>query len=323
MIFAGCMGLLVGDHLHDAPLLGASIGLVFGLILVLIDRLLKGLSLRAFSSATFGLLLGLVAAKLLLASDVLRYLPQDLAWGIGLLAYTAFAYLGMMLAMRSNRDEFSLVIPYVRFSRSSVHDSPVIVDSNILIDGRLSEVARTGFLSASIVVPSFIIEELQKLADSSDPLKREPGRRGLDNLSTMKRSESFHVMIHDVADVESMPTDQRLVRLALSLGARLLTNDAPLVKVARLQGVQVLSFNELLQALGPPLTSGQQIELELTKPGRDAHQAVGFLEDGTMVIVNHAVHLIGHSAQVVIAGNLKTASGRLFFGNLADSLQKK
>ncbi len=323
VIFAGSVGAMVGDQILGTPWLGTSIGLVFGLLLVLMDRLLKGVSLRAFSSATFGLLLGLVAAWLLKASEVLKYLPEEAAWAISLLVYVAFGYLGMMLAMRSNRDEFSLVIPYVRFSRSSVHDSPVIVDSNILIDGRLSEVAKTGFLSASLVVPSFIIEELQKLADSSDPLKRESGRRGLDNLSAMQHSELFNVTIHEGGSDDALPTDHRLVRLAQTLGARLLTNDAPLVKVGRLQGVQVLSFNELLHALGPPLTAGQHVQIELVKPGRDAHQAVGFLEDGTMVVVNHAAHWIGRSAEVVIAGNLKTASGRLFFGHLADEQHKK
>lgn len=316
MIFSGSLGTMVGNEVFGLPWLGASLGTVFGLVLVLVDRLLKGVSLRAFSSATFGLLMGLVAAWLLRSSEVLKYVPEDVAWGISLLVYAAFGYLGMMLAMRSNRDEFSLIIPYVRFSRSSVHDTPAIVDTNILIDGRLPGVVATGFLSASFVVPSFVIDELQKLADSQDEIRRERGRRGLDNLAAMQKSHDFNVTIHDSATDAEVETDQHLIHLSQSLGARLLTNDSPLAKVARLQGVQVLSLNELQYALGQAPVAGQRLELALTKPGRDAHQAVGYLDDGSMVVVNHAAHLIGQSVEVVVASSLKTASGRLIFANV-------
>ena len=318
IIFAGSIGALCGSALADNPLAGMFGGLVFGLLLVLVDRLLKGFSLRAFSSATFGLLLGLLTARLLIASEVLRYLREEVAWAVSLAVYAIFGYLGMMLAMRSNRDEFSLVIPYVRFSRESVHDAPIVVDSNILIDGRLLRVVETGFVSGSLVVPKFVIDELQQLADSDDPHKRETGRRGLDNLGQMQESDDFDVTIHEGAEEAESPVDQRLTQLALVLSARLLTNDAPLTKVARLQRVNVLNLNELVAALRPPLAPGQEVALMLAKPGRDPHQAIGYLDDGTMIVVNNAHQWIGERVGVRISSTLKTSAGRLFFANLVE-----
>src|SRR5213079_2751051 len=177
---------LIGTNISSA-LVGNSgpglvFGIVFGLVVVLIDRLLKGVSLRLFSSATFGLLLGLIFANLLMASDVLRYQSETMQWSVRLIVYTVFGYLGMMLAMRSSRDEFSLIIPYVRFRRAAVQDVPLLVDTNIVIDGRVREICATGFLSGSLVVPRFVLDELQRLADSADPAKRQTGRRGLDML---------------------------------------------------------------------------------------------------------------------------------------------
>src|SRR5207248_10695416 len=145
--------------------------------------LLKGVSLRLFSSATFGLLLGLLFANLLIASDVLRFQPETTQWAVKLIVYTTFASLGMMLAMRSNRDEFSLIIPYVRFARETTQREPIIVDTNVIIDGRIADLCATGFLSRALIVPRFVLGELQTLADSRDPLKRERGRRGLDILN--------------------------------------------------------------------------------------------------------------------------------------------
>ena len=161
---------MLGVH---TQLAGAMAGTVFGLVVVLADRLLKGITLRTFSSATFGLLLGLFFSRLLLASDVLKNSSEYIQWIVGLGVYATFGYVGMMLAIRSNRDEFSLIIPYVRFRQTAVLDAPLLVDTNIIIDGRLEDICLTGFLSGALVVPRFVLEELQYLADSGDPIKRE------------------------------------------------------------------------------------------------------------------------------------------------------
>jgi uncharacterized protein YacL len=298
------------------------VGLVFGLFIVLIDRLLKGFSLRAFSSATLGLLLGLFFANLLSASQVLRYQSEDAQWIARLLVYCAFGYLGMMLAMRSNRDEFSLIIPYVRFARETTQHEPLVIDTNIIIDGRIAELCATGFVSRVLVVPRFVLGELQLLADSRESIKRERGRRGLEILNQLQQGREIDLTIHESAEDEDLTVDARLVRVAKVLQARLLTNDQALCQVARLQQVPVLNLNDLVRALQPPLIVGEELELNLVKEGRDAHQAVGFLPDGTMIVVNHARELIGKMASVVVSSALQTAGGRLIFAELKENTRR-
>jgi len=316
VIFACFVGARVGDAIFGREITGAFGGAVFGLAVVLGDRLLKGISLRTFSSATFGLLMGFFFSRLLLASDVLSRTSDDVQWMSGLIVYATFGYLGMMLAIRSNRDEFSLIIPYVRFRESAVQDAPLLVDTNVIIDGRITAVCGTGFLSGSLVVPRFVLDELQRLADSGDMTKRERGRRGLDSLNQMQKNPAFAVTIHDSVGEPSTPVDARLVQVAKILQARLLTNDGNLCKIARLQGVSVLNLNDLSNALRPLVSTGDELEISLVKEGRDAHQAVGYLADGTMIVVNHARARLGTSVRVTIAGTLQTTAGRLFFAEL-------
>jgi uncharacterized protein YacL len=319
VVFAGSVGLTIGAGLTDTPwpATGLGAGLAVGLLVVLADRLMKGVSLRIFSSATFGLLVGFVFARLLLASNVLRGLSDESEWIASLIVYVTFAYLGMMLAMRSNRDEFSLIIPYVRFRRSTVQDEPLLVDSSIIIDGRLPELCATGFISSSLIVPRFILEELQRLADSADPQKRERGRTALERLEQMQRNPALSVSVQDIGeDASDLAVDTRLVHAAKLIDAPLLTNDANLCAIARLQGVQPLNLHSLTKALKPVIEPGRPLDLALVKEGRDAHQAVGYLSDGTMIIVNHARTHIGQTMPVIITSSLLTNAGRLFFAEL-------
>src|SRR5205814_1999572 len=190
------IGGMVTLETQGSPIPGILIAVVFALVIVLVDRLLKGFSLRAFSSATFGLLLGLLFATLLMASDILRYQSDTVQWAARLVVYSTFAYLGMMLAMRSSRDEFSLIIPYVRFARETTQHEPLVVDTNVIIDGRIADLCGTGFLSRSLVVPRFVLDELQTLADSRDAIKRERGRRGLEILNNLQRVRDIELSIH-------------------------------------------------------------------------------------------------------------------------------
>jgi len=298
---------------------GLGLGILLGLIVVLVDRLLKGVSLRLFSSATFGLLLGWIFANLLIASDILHYQTETVQWAARLLIYAIFGYLGMMLAMRSSRDEFSLIIPYVRFARETTQHEPLVVDTNVIIDGRIADLCATGFLSRSLIVPRFILDELQLLADSRDPMRRERGRRGLEILNQLRQTRDIELTVHETAhdDIDT-PTDARLVRAAQVLKARLLTNDHALAQIARLQQVPVLSLADLSRALRPALVTGDELDLNLVKEGREAHQAVGYLPDGTMIVVNHARIYLGKTKTVVVASALQTAAGRLIFAELKD-----
>ena len=298
---------------------GLVFGIVLGLAVVLIDRLLKGVSLRLFSSATFGLLIGLIFANLLIASQILKYQSETAQWAARLIAYAVFGYLGMMLAMRSSRDEFSLIIPYVRFAREATQHEPLVLDTNVIIDGRIADLVATGFLSRSLVVPRFILDELQLLADSRDATKRERGRRGLEILNQLQRARDIELTIHETttADVD-LAIDARLVRAAKVLKARLLTNDHALAQIARLQQLPVLNLADLSRALRPTLVTGDELDLQLVKEGREPHQAVGYLPDGTMIVVNHARAHVGKTRTVVVASALQTAAGRLIFAELKD-----
>ena len=320
--FCGTIGAMVSAELARNSWPGLVLGVVLGLFVVLIDRLLKGFSLRAFSSATFGLLLGLFFASLLIASDVLHYQSETTQWMARLIVYSAFGYLGMMLAMRSNRDEFSLIIPYVRFTRETTQHEPLVIDTNVIIDGRVAELCATGFLSRSLIVPRFVLGELQTLADSRDPIKRERGRRGLDILNQLQRSDDVDLTIHEsTGDTDdSGGVDARLVRAAKILQARLLTNDNALCQVARLQQVPALNLNDLARALRPVVVVGDEIELSLVKEGREQHQAVGYLGDGTMIVVNHARPHLGKTATVVVSSALQTTAGRLIFAELKNGV---
>jgi len=281
--FCGVVGSLISSELLEQSVPGLLVGILLGLIVVLVDRLLKGISLRAFSSATFGLLLGLIFANLLSGSQVLRFQSETVQWSVRLVVYVVFAYFGMMLAMRSNRDEFSLIIPYVRFTRETADHEPLLVDTSAIIDGRIAELCATGFLSRALIVPRFVLTELQALADSHEPVKRERGRRGLDILNQLQRSREIELTIHESESGEGS-VDERLVRTAKVLQARLLTNDNSLCQVARLQQVGTLNLNDLTRALRPIVLAGDEMELHLVKEGRDPHQAVGYLPDGTMIV---------------------------------------
>ena len=319
LTFCATIGGIVTAETQKNALPGILLGALFALLLVLADRLLKGFSLRLFSSATFGLLLGLLFANLLMASQILRYQSETTQWALRLIVYCAFAYLGMMLAMRSSRDEFSLIIPYVRFARETTQREPLVVDTNVIIDGRIADLCATGFLSRSLIVPRFVLGELQTLADSRDPIKRERGRRGLEILNQLQRAREIELTIHDTSDDAELPTDARLVRTAKLLQARLLTNDVALCQVARLQQVPTLNVSDLARALRPTVVAGDELELNLVKEGRETHQAVGYLPDGTMIVVNHARPHLGEVVTVTVSSALQTGAGRLIFAELKEN----
>lgn len=300
--------------------IGALSGLAFGFAIIGIDLCLRNFSIRGFSTGTFGLLVGLLCAWLITRVNFFKgtgledYETAQQIFELAL--YLGLGFIGLALALRSKRDEFSLIIPYVRFRQEAVDDQPLLVDTNIIIDGRLPKLCATGFLQGSLVVPGFVLEELQTLADSSDNLKSQRGKRGLEALKRMRDSDVLDVQIDetDPRDIEGV--DAKLVELAGLLDARLLTNDSNLAKVARLQNVQVLHLNELAKALRPVVAPGDEVELNLVKEGKDDHQAVGYLPDGTMIVVNQANRKIGTTQCVVVAGAVQTSAGQLIFAEL-------
>lgn len=298
---------------------GALGGLVFSSLLILVDMLLKSFTIRSFSSGTFGLMIGVLCAWLLTripGFPAMEGDQEDLKRMLAVMLYCALGYIGIVLALRSNRQEFSLIIPYVRFRNEGVMRQPLLVDTNIIIDGRLPGICTTGFLDGTLIVPRFVLDELHLLADSGDQIKRERGRRGLDCMEVLKKMPNLEVSIHDDYQTQEKMVDTKLIQLAKLLDARLLTNDANLGRVAQLQGLSVLNLNQLAQAIRPVLNIGDEIELVLVKEGKDAHQAVGYTPDGAMIVVNHARERMGSTVTVTVSSALQTSAGRLIFAEL-------
>lgn len=311
------IGATVGDSAYGSGAVGAAFGMVFGLVMVLVDRLLKGFTLRTFSAATFGLLLGFLFSRLLLASDVLKYQNEEMRWLMSLATYGASGYIGMMLAMRSNRDEFSVIIPFVRFQGGSTDEGPLVVDTSVIIDGRMPQICAAGFLGGSVVIARFVLDELQQLADSADPIKRERGRRGFEGLAELRANPRIIITVHEAESDPVTPVDTKLVALAKALHARLLTNDSSLGRIAQLQNVPVMKLTALERAMRPLITTGDRLELTLVKEGRDPRQALGYLPDGTMIVVNNGRPHLGKTVSVTVAGAIQTSAGRMFFAELS------
>lgn len=313
VVMTASLGGMVGAGQFGSFFAGFAVGAIFGLVLVLVDRLLRGLTLRAFSSATFGLLLGFIFAMLFRESNVFMHQSGDVQWLIGMALYAGFGYIGMMLAMRSNRDEFSLLIPYVRFTRERTQDVPLLLDTNAVIDSRVADVVQTGFLSGELIIPRFIMEEIQGLADSDDVIRRERGRRGLENVERLQRLPTAAVSFHDSTPDPETPADVQLVNVARLMQARILSSDVNLCKAARIQGVIALNLNDLAKAVRTQLNVGDEVELHVSKEGKDASQGVGYLADGTMIVVNHGRSFVGQTVAVVVSGTVMTSAGRLIF----------
>jgi uncharacterized protein YacL len=195
-------------------------------------------------------------------------------------------------------------------------EQPLLVDTNVIIDGRLPKVCKTGFLGGTIIIPRFVLDELHVLADAPDVIKSERGKRGLESIEQLKQTSGLQVSIHESRMESEDLVDTKLIQLARRLYAHIATNDANLGKVARLQGVKVLNFNDLARALRPTVAPGDHLELTLMKEGRDENQAVGYLPDGTMIVVNRAAQLLGKTVEVVVSGTLPTSAGRLIFADL-------
>src|SRR5271165_5987043 len=231
--------------LSDSGLVGMAIGFGFGGLLIAVDEMLKGFSLRAFSATTFGLCLGSVVAFLVDNSGLFDNVDTKTRWLIRLALFLGCSYIGMVLAMRSNKEDFSLIIPYVRFAPQTKPENLLLLDTSVIIDGRIADLIESRVVEGLLVVPRFVLKELQQIADSNDPIIRARGRRGLEMLTRLQQNKRNEFKIHDADFPEEPEVDAKLVRLSKVLGAKLYTNDYNLGKVAELQSVTYVNLNEL------------------------------------------------------------------------------
>jgi uncharacterized protein YacL len=304
----------------DGGIYGIMIGFGLGGLLIAIDHMLKGFSLRAFSAATFGMFLGTLLATLIDRNELFVYTSVESRWVVRLGMFLSFGYLGMVLALRSNKDDFSFIIPYVRFKAQHEPENLLLLDTSVIIDGRILDLVEARFVDGIIVVPRFVLKELQSIADLSDPIRRARGRRGLEMLGRLQNNPKAHVRIHEADLPEESDVDAKLVRLARNLGARLFTTDYNLGKVAELQQVACVNIAELSNALRPTIISGDVLTLRLVREGKERGQALAYLNDGTMVVVNHAQHLIGQVVQVQVSSLRQTGAGIIIFAEVKDAV---
>lgn len=299
-------------------IIGAGAGFAASLILILFESGLRKISVRNLSAAVFGLIFGLFMSWVL--TSAIKLIPMDpRAFSAIQIALTLiFCYLGMVIAIRG-KDEFNLIIPYVKFTRQDQRDEIVLLDTSVIIDGRIADICSTKFIEGRLVIPRFVLKELQQIADSSDVLKRNRGRRGLDILNKIQKNTNIGVRIEEEDFPEITDVDAKLVKLAKLLGAKIFTNDYNLNKVAQIQEIAVLNINELANALKPVVLPGEILEAKIIKEGKEFNQGIAYLEDGTMIVVDNTRHLIGQTVKALVTSVLQTSAGRMIFAKLENN----
>jgi uncharacterized protein YacL len=277
-----------------------------------IRRKIRQLPAQELFAIIVGLIVGLIIAALL--SPVLSSLPPPFGEFMPFVAAVFFAWLGMAVMMMREKDILAIV--GTRFSGESpapVDDKPVLLDTSVIIDGRIADITQTGFISGTILVPRFVLNELQHIADSPDSLRRNRGRRGLDMLNRLKEESVIPVRITDMEVEGGHDVDDKLILLAKNLRCPIVTNDYNLNRVAQLQGVPVLNINELANAIKSVLLPGETIEVRVIQEGKEFGQGVGYLDDGTMIVVEGGRSYLGQTIPVAVKKVLQKAEGRLVF----------
>lgn len=259
-----------------------------------------------------GLIVGLLVAALL--SPVLANLPDPFGEFLPFVAAVLFAYLGMAVMVMREKDILALLGSRLSGERSAAgEERPVLLDTSVIIDGRIADISQTGFISGTMLVPRFVLNELQHIADSSDTLRRNRGRRGLDMLNRLKEESVVPVRITDMDAPEAHEVDDKLIMLAKNLRCPIITNDYNMNRVAQLQGVIVLNINELANAIKSVLLPGETISVKVIQEGKELGQGVGFLDDGTMIVVEEGRPYIGRTIPVYVKKVLQKTEGRLVF----------
>lgn len=313
-VLGGVVGLLVGSF-YNQELLGLTIGLAGACFWIAVEAMMKRVSVRGLSSVVCGLLFGIIMAKLV--ADILALLPYGESFhsSLRVVLTLIFSYLGAVIALRG-KDEFNLIIPYVRFKRTDLKEGVVLLDTSAIIDGRVADIYRSHFLSGRLVVPRFVLHELQRLADSEDDLKRQRGRRGMDILRAMQKDPAIDIVIHEDDLPGDREVDLKLIKLAKILEARVCTTDFNLSRMAVIQGTEMLNINDLVNSVKPVIFAGEEIDVAIIKEGKEEGQGIGYLEDGTMVVVTDGRRHTGHKVKVVVTSVLQTQAGRMVFAKV-------
>jgi len=313
--------------LAQGPIANVALGIIVGAFVVVAEHRLRAVSvwtiLGAIVGGTAGVLVARILGSALFWMDVLR--QDHEVWSrtpgaafVNTSVVLAFMYVGVALGLRYGEWLHPSRIAGL-FRATGPQRRYKILDTSVIIDGRICDVCETGFLDGTLVVPQFVLKELQLVADSADSLKRNRGRRGLDILQKVQKMSGVEVIVSDVDFPEVREVDLKLIELARSLQGKIVTNDFNLNKVAQLRGVEVLNINELANALKPVVLPGEFMKVFILKEGKEYNQGVAYLDDGTMVVVDNARKLIGKTIDVVVTSVLQTTAGKMIFGRFIEA----
>lgn len=322
IIFGSIIGYYTGFGIKaEYDYIGLISGFGISLLIILIEISLRKVSGRILIGGLLGLTGGVLISSII-NSSLASILPNKQRFFMQFLLSVLLGYLGVILGIK--RAEGFHISDIVRTLRGGSPDENIkILDTSVIIDGRISDICETGFLEGTFVLPQFILQELQYIADSSDPLKRARGRRGLDILHKIQKMADLNVKIIEEDFPKIKDVDSKLVALAKVLNAKIITNDFNLNKVAELQGVAVLNINELANAVKPVVLPGETMKVFVLKEGKEVGQGVAYLDDGTMVVVENARRYIGKNVEVAVTSVLQTTAGRMIFTRLKEDAERE
>jgi uncharacterized protein YacL len=312
-------GYIIGSQYYYG-VYGGLIGGLLGLFAIAAEIKLKTLELGIIIGGLLGISGGLLFSNLLLLPLKLFLGEETKVLSLGLMAI--FGYGGLLLGLSKGKS-ISIAAIFRIFRGQAVEENLKILDTSVIIDGRIADVCETGFLEGVFILPQFILQELQHIADAADSMKRARGRRGLDILHKIQKMSRITVRIVDEDFPKIKEVDAKLVALAKVMNAKVVTNDFNLNKVAELQGVAVLNINELANSLKPVVLPGETMKVFVLKEGKEFNQGVAYLDDGTMVVVENARKIIGKNADVTVTSVLQTTAGRMIFSKLRDEYEKE
>lgn len=318
LIFTGIL-VVAGYVLHPIPghraFSTAAAGMV-AIAIIFFEMRIRSSSLKTLIGAAVGSILGIVGAFLICLLIIMQPgLGHDTKTFLTLSLVFFMSYVGLMVGAAKG-DYLDLSALGGIFSDKTARRDLKILDTSVIIDGRIADVAETGFLTGTLIIPQFILRELQQVADSPDSSKRQRGRRGLDMLNRLQNNSSLDIQIVETDFPSVREVDLKLIELGKQLDAVIVTNDFNLNKVAQLRGVNVLNINELANALKPVVLPGEAMRVFILKEGKEYNQGVAYLDDGTMVVVDNARRLIGKNADIAVTSVLQTTAGKMIFGRI-------
>lgn len=293
---------------------GVGAGLIIGIIVFLLEGWIKRVPLKVVVGGAIGLVLGLMLANVVAGAFLTGLFDSlDASFPAFLFINCLLGYAGLILGVKKGGEFKASSLPWVHRGASSESNGHKVLDTSVIIDGRIADICDTGFVEGAFIIPQFILQELRHIADSSDPLKRGRGRRGLDVLNRIQKQANLEVRIIDQDYPKIQEVDAKLIALAKDLNAKIVTNDFNLNKVAELQGIPVLNINQLFNALKPVVLPGEVMNVKILKEGKEPGQGVAYLDDGTMVVVDNARRHMGKTVDVSVTSVLQTTAGRMIF----------